>query len=1205
MSRKQSTVERIRKKKAAAPPPSPYNDAADPFHNGQTPACRLLLEAIQDIFPELQQQMKHQTASSELGQLLRWQILRRRKERAFPPAPPLLSFSPQSTTKTKEIISEHSITDDDPPSFGSKKKKKRKKKKGSALGGVELTTQDSMDSDLGGRGSGNNMTKGDLDRYLRQKSNPVVSPSHDDNSDDDDEDCEIIPLKGDATDRSTDFDPSVASLDRSIHEMEEERIMLENAITPTLHHLPSDDGSVDDFHEEGYSSMAYFDQIYQENTEREASDDDSAGYAITLSIPVDGPLEPASPPPGSSSHPRLRSRGMSSSSFHSFEGVVTPTTKNTGEANGDEQQHLPLSSPVTHEWVPEESAEAKTETPPGDAIKNPLELPYLLTLSTNNGLTTTTIDGSLISAERSDHNSADHKPSSLETTKMLLEDWMGQLADHNNKNDDGIISSQRLEEDCNAFISFLQKKLRDGSEPLGIPLSQLKEAITAIDCGSCQQDAIVVVNKWAEREEEKPLVLNPAVLQDWTAEDTSDVETAFDYVALEEGHHLPKPEPPDEEDGEDVDRGAHMSFYIAEPASKKNDTRHIFFDQITPRHLNSLVEEWLPCGVEEEILVATSVGDSSSDCGYNGGSPGPEVLEHEHVAKIQSLVLENEKTSKDALDQIDQLGKEIQDELEQILSALPSAPQNLDVKSFPKMKIVDQKCTEYSDKILHTLQAITGGRSDAVVHLKLQLWTTYLEALNKILKASDSYYSRLGEDMADSRGVLPKPYVDAGFRKLFQTLLEEKVRVWTGFGNFLCGHLRGRLLKELHTRTVWCSERAPATDPKSVALDEKCNKLIQELADWTATIMGGRMADIYRERMAQTERLLEVLQAVIQPLAAQYASVERYFSTERNLYFASLRSNVVLAQGVKKQMRLIDNAEVEGMTTGVILMWTHVRLMQSRMINSSGIPPLPLQLKRWMLQDDNPLMEGWNGFDVASPLNSHHQRYCQPGRQGKRRVMCILAGLVYRWLEEQCKVWRAEMAEKELLTDFDAGETPLAASNAKDVIGAGKPSKAKKAKKKKNKNATPSTDAESANLQESPSGTEDQNSVHRNWDVAVSSELSYEKNSSDPKVGDLSIPQDAQDNILVKERDESHMSAIELTENSVTPPENGQAVVAQEEESAEEDRVYTEGVTKLESYESQIFIDAGDDKKISAEEFLISRLRQLLVSGEEDIVRIG
>eukprot|EP00429_Kryptoperidinium_foliaceum_P037716 CAMPEP_0176156634 /NCGR_PEP_ID=MMETSP0120_2-20121206/80065_1 /TAXON_ID=160619 /ORGANISM="Kryptoperidinium foliaceum, Strain CCMP 1326" /LENGTH=78 /DNA_ID=CAMNT_0017493863 /DNA_START=115 /DNA_END=347 /DNA_ORIENTATION=- len=78
MSRKLSAVERIRKKKAATPPVTKTREYLDPYHNGQTPVCRLLLDAVQDIFPELQQQMKDPTPSSDLGKLFRGHILQRR-----------------------------------------------------------------------------------------------------------------------------------------------------------------------------------------------------------------------------------------------------------------------------------------------------------------------------------------------------------------------------------------------------------------------------------------------------------------------------------------------------------------------------------------------------------------------------------------------------------------------------------------------------------------------------------------------------------------------------------------------------------------------------------------------------------------------------------------------------------------------------------------------------------------------------------------------------------------------------------------------------------------------------------------------------------------------------------------------------------------------------------------------------------------------
>jgi hypothetical protein len=104
------------------------------------------------------------------------------------------------------------------------------------------------------------------------------------------------------------------------------------------------------------------------------------------------------------------------------------------------------------------------------------------------------------------------------------------------------------------------------------------------------------------------------------------------------------------------------------------------------------------------------------------------------------------------------------------------------------------------------------------------------------------------------------------------------------------------------------------------------------------------------------------------------------------------------------------------MATGVVLMWRQMRLMTSRMMLSSNIQPLPLQLKRWMLQEHQ--YDEWPSTSLA-----HHSQYCRAGCGGKRRVHCIMAGLIYNWLEERCKEWNAELAEQELLGTFGMEDT--------------------------------------------------------------------------------------------------------------------------------------------------------------------------------------
>ena len=124
-------------------------------------------------------------------------------------------------------------------------------------------------------------------------------------------------------------------------------------------------------------------------------------------------------------------------------------------------------------------------------------------------------------------------------------------------------------------------------------------------------------------------------------------------------------------------------------------------------------------------------------------------------------------------------------------------------------------------------------------------------------------------------------------------------------------------------------------------------KTLQRRSDHKRTFgVCGRAVEIQRQLMTQTEHILELLQSIVEPLAKEYATLERYFCADRNRYFASLRSNMLLAHSVKKRMRLIDQTEVECMSTGTILVWRQMRKMQSRMVTSFEIPSLPLQVKR-------------------------------------------------------------------------------------------------------------------------------------------------------------------------------------------------------------------------------------------------------------------
>mmetsp|Transcript_20264 Transcript_20264/g.56325 ORF Transcript_20264/g.56325 Transcript_20264/m.56325 type:complete len:314 (-) Transcript_20264:63-1004(-) len=201
------------------------------------------------------------------------------------------------------------------------------------------------------------------------------------------------------------------------------------------------------------------------------------------------------------------------------------------------------------------------------------------------------------------------------------------------------------------------------------------------------------------------------------------------------------------------------------------------------------------------------------------------------------------------------------------------------------------------------------------------------------------------------------------------------------------------------------------------------------------------MSAVNNERRKRLEAVFGLLQDVGESLRTEYETVERNFSKDSQRYFSWLLSNIHLAHGVKCRMRLIEMDDVVSLTTGVLLMWRHVRIMQSRVAcshsHSHSAERLPLSLCRWMWQEpigpNNACSKCWHGAGG-----------------GKRRVMGILAGLTYAWLQERCNEWKAEIARQELLTSFEDDEVSKAVGKA-----GGPGSKSSKKSKKKNKATTP------------------------------------------------------------------------------------------------------------------------------------------------------
>eukprot|EP00934_Nitzschia_sp_Nitz4_P005294 Nitzschia sp. Nitz4//scaffold203_size38902//4748//8014//NITZ4_007656-RA/size38902-processed-gene-0.67-mRNA-1//-1//CDS//3329541412//5284//frame0 len=902
---------------------------------------------------------------------------------------------------------------------------------------------------------------------------------------------------------------TIESLDRSLGELELRHVS--DHAAPDLRSLPSDDHLINlqqEFDDLAPPSLTFFERIQrQESTSPSKEKTKGSTPAPPPDMISTSPITPPPPPA------RLRSRTMSGSSID----FLDPSG-------------LPVPSSPTHEWVPSQDQEtAKPST--SEIVKNPLDLSFLRGCRDDLDMVPST-----------ETPLQENLTSNWAITKFLYHEWVGQWAAQQSVN-------QMTTKDLDSFLEFVQQKIQ--KEALGVSFSDIQQAVQVMECSSCRQEAQEVLHTWSARPVGHKLALNPLVLNPASQA----VDTAFDYVALEEGNHTPEVSP---EDADDVDLNAHISFTVGSSTSKNSTLKQLHVSQLSSGHLDTLADLWLPCGVDEEVLVSTSFEHDQSD----PTAPEPS-LDYGQFGRVQTLALEQLKAVKDNLMELEELRQELQVKF----AAIPVSNTNFQVQYFKPMQELDKLCGEYGDKLLDVLAKTTVQCGGTELSEQLfGLWTLYLQTLNRILKACDTYYDNLGEKLADQRGVLPQIFLNAEYRNMFQSFLGVKVQEWSDLGKEIGNRLNCHLLKEICTRRAWESMQPELQDHLVIALDHDCQKVVLELAGWAETLMASRMPVIMAKRMERTESMLELLQSFVEPLADEYTAVEPYFAPERNQFFASLRSNVGLAHGVKKQMRLIDNAEVEGMATGLVLIWRLVRSMQGRVASSVGNPPpLPLPLKRWILLQDE------NLFDkVGSPkLNSYHHSFC-PSGGGRRRVMCMVVGLLYNVLEEQCRIWKAEQAEKELLTDFGT-PNEVATTNHSQPAG-GKGSKAKKNKKKKNKNsaATNATESINGNSSSAVEGAPVTKDIPPNKAVSVSENGHAETPSKETEPPSISEVE----------------PEVKVNTTETTPVDDTEVrpTVADDEECDEEPVRW--------------YLQDGKSH-ISAEDFLIGRMEEILRSSKE------
>ena len=1004
---------------------STHDEVRDPFKNGEIPLCWLLKEAIEDIFPELKdnqnlmqgnpsQPPPTRTTQTEpgsiFGQMIRRKFLRSRKllrksldanTNGWKPGEDR-SFGNENSSSNRK--SSKAVIDPPQPASttAARKRRKRKKKK----------RQDSAAS----------LPPTIITKAVYSSNNGFDAATYEPSRNG------IGSLLSDGKSMMSTADHSLEALDEAVKIENEKLIEMEaNHERPLLESLPSDD------------NICAFESPSQ------------------------------------------------------FIDQIKPQDDNLLQLLPEHGLQLPLTDPVELPAIPS-SLPADTTTANEDAsemfFKNPLRLPYMISTTQSEDQYNQNIEkdyqGTVSDGTVSEGlGNLTTYMTDKERTRRLLHEWIDQsffMNDESETNETSFIKdgakddSNHENDDWDSFIEFCNERTAGKQKAVGIPFGDLLNAGNSIECRLCREETLAEMKKTATKEidaglaaeiptKSSRLVMEPKILETPSpkSDEEMNIEAAFDYVALEEGNHVTK-EIQNEHDTEKSD--SNLSFLAIDVASdskkrstNKNDKKisvgnvattdqQFFLETLTAQQLEEFLYEWLIAGFDDDKLAQTSIrketGPSENEIDK---APFPVGISKNQLNWVQKRVDETQGCYKKCLDTM--ISK---------LEEIPSVPIEMNVDhdftAMNTMENCEESCNEYFEEyILPILTRDFSMPSHACAELQIQMWAVYLDVLGKTLNACNAYYKKLEEDVAEQNGTLPLFVLSKEFRTLYRQHSEEKIGYLSEIGKIFSKATVSMPMKEFHTRTFWKQCNPNERSERSEKLDEDCRKLIRSLTEWTRIVNGGRMRVINKERTNRLMNVFNMLRVVAESLGQEYETVKGYFSKERQKYFGWLLSSIFLAHGVKSQMRLVEMDDIVGLTTGVILMWRHVRIMQSRVGTPTPAEILPLSLLKWTLETPDSDVEGIQIYVFTK---------CLPGSVGaKRRTMGILAGLTYGWLRERCEEWRAEIASRELLTDFDFGapgradphQPAGAGRKGGPAAGSGGTTKpGKKAKKKKNKN---------------------------------------------------------------------------------------------------------------------------------------------------------
>ena len=410
------------------------------------------------------------------------------------------------------------------------------------------------------------------------------------------------------------------------------------------------------------------------------------------------------------------------------------------------------------------------------------------------------------------------------------------------------------------------------------------------------------------------------------------------------------------------------------------------------------------------------------------------------------------------------------------------------------------------------------------------LWSSYDQYLQPLIDCSVEYKASV---MSKSPGVKPQPFYNASWRRDQKKFLNKKISAVYKMQDHIMNHLVSEVsghssLNGLQKFCVVCGYYAyPDETPlyKETHISDMAGKLLDKRQNIICKSYSNTLhesffdeqnastakyshalddletrLDLANRSVSDTGDSLKPLTDLMTTLTLSRQSLEERSS---NLKFLTDDKDLdvnVLAENSKRELHYyFDRSKV------LCLEWRILILRQYRQSDSFAEARqrcVPVNLLKWA---EGALVDG------ATESNDSDSKPECSGVGGRRRVSCIVATMIFDWLQERCMEWHAELTHKELLAAMEKDDLFFSNDPTQQITSGGK-SSSKKKKAKKKKAATSKLES----------------STQRDMGSQGSSDINDGSKSEDGSIAPS--PEEKLDKSSVEEKSSSENSSVVLSE---------------------------------------------------------------------------